>query len=200
MMETHWQEIQEELKAVMATRPRIPTLGDVEPGQYKLAGTQGWRTFFLYGFGHQEPENCRRCPRTTALLAEVPGLQTAFFSILSPGKCIPRHQGYYKGFVRGHLGLMVPGEPMDCTLHFDDTEVSWEEGRCFVFDDTYPHWVTNTLEEERVVLLFDFRRPLAFPMNWVNRGLLALVKHSPIVREARQRLRDWDSAAPANPA
>ncbi len=48
------------------------------------------------------------CPRTAALMREIPGMTTAMFSILSPRKHILDHRGPYKGVLRYHLGLIVP--------------------------------------------------------------------------------------------
>jgi ornithine lipid ester-linked acyl 2-hydroxylase len=60
--------------------------------------------------------NCASCPHTAALLETIPGVVTAFFSILSPHKHIPPHRGPYRGVVRCHLGLMVPGPPDACGI------------------------------------------------------------------------------------
>ncbi len=51
---------------------------------------------------------CEMCPRTAALMREIPGMTTAMFSILSPRKHILDHRGPYKGVLRYHLGLIVP--------------------------------------------------------------------------------------------
>ena len=44
------------------------------------------------------------------LVAGIPNLFQAFFSILEPGKSIPAHEGPYCGYLRYHLGLIVPEE------------------------------------------------------------------------------------------
>ncbi len=61
-------------------------------------------------YGHRSDANCRRYPRTDAVSKRIPGLTAAFLSILSPGKHIPPHRGFYSGVLRYHLGLMVPDD------------------------------------------------------------------------------------------
>jgi beta-hydroxylase len=61
-----------------------------------------------------------------------------------------------------------------------------------VFDDFYPHEVRNETDEERVVLLFDFVRPMRLPGRALNRLLLWGIRRSDYFRDARENLRDWD--------
>jgi beta-hydroxylase len=41
-----------------------------------------------------------------------------------------------------------------------NARVCWEQGKVVVFDDTFEHAVWNNTEQERIVLLFDFDRPM----------------------------------------
>ncbi len=38
--------------------------------------------------------------------------------------------------------------------------IYWEQGKVVVFDDTFEHEVWNNTDQERIVLLFDFDRPM----------------------------------------
>src|SRR5262249_60081272 len=82
-------------------------------------------------------KNCRRCPATAAALAAVPGLQSALFSIIDPGYRIPAHRGVTKGIIRAHLGLKVPADRDRCFMRVGDQRVTWREGECVVFDDSF---------------------------------------------------------------
>jgi len=44
-----------------------------------------WDVFGLYAFGEKLISNCSYCPKTTALIEQIPGLTTAGFSALAPG-------------------------------------------------------------------------------------------------------------------
>src|SRR6185295_17979358 len=101
--------------------------------------------------------NCAACPETSRLLARVPGLNSAFFSILTPGAHIPRHRGVTKAILTAHLGLIVPARREACRMQVADRMLHWEEGATLVFDDTYHHEVWNESGEKRVVLLVQFR-------------------------------------------
>ena len=45
-------------------------------------------------------------------------------------------------------------------MRVDDQIKVWKPGEAFVFDDTYEHEVRNDTDEERVVLILDFDRPM----------------------------------------
>ena len=83
--------------------PGIETLG----GNYTAGGihTIQWKSFLLK-LGSFVNENCQLCPRTTEALKGIPEVYLAFFSILSPRQYIKPHFGYYKGFLRYHLGVL----------------------------------------------------------------------------------------------
>ena len=193
-LEREWTTIQGELLEVLDLREHIPALSEIETGQMRIAGEHGWHTFFLHGFGEESRVGCQVCPQTARLLSGVPGLLSAFFSILEPGKEIPEHRGVYRGFLRGHLGLVVPTGPGEATLRFpeENVDTQWQQGRTVIFDDWYPHDVANTLEETRVVLLFDFERPMRFPASWVNRLLLWVIRKSSFVQDARTNQARWE--------
>jgi len=181
-----------ELDAVLEHRALHPSFHEISPDQRSITSDDRWKTFFLYGFGHRSDDNCARCPLTAAALASIPGLVTAFFSILSPGKHIPQHRGVYKGLVRVHLGLKVPALAERCRMQIGGTMMSWQSGKAFVFDDTYPHEVWNGTEEERVVLLLDVLRPLPTPFALLNKALVRAVAASPYVTDGVKNARAWE--------
>src|SRR5512132_2380343 len=171
-LEEKWRDIRDEVDRVLCYRDSIPRFQDASRDQYKISPDDKWRTFVLYGFGFKSELNCRLCPKTTAILEAVPALRTAFFSLLGPGKHVPRHKGVTKGMLRCHLGLIVPQRREDCWMEVGGVRCVWEEGRVFVFDDFYPHEVWNNTDEERVVLLIDVERPMTFGAKSLNRAIL----------------------------
>ena len=163
----NWETIRTEAEAILQFRDDIPGFQDISPDQYRLAKGKNWKTHVLFGFGERLETNTQLTPVTASLLERVPNLQTAMFSILAPGYHIPAHKGVTKGILRCHLGLIIPEDWEKCRIRVDDTITPWREGEIFVFDDTYEHEVWNETDEERVILLFDFDRP----MNWFGRTL-----------------------------
>ncbi len=156
----HWEEIRDEVKEILKHREAVPAFEEVSPDQMKIAKGKLWRTFILYGFGTKLEKNCAKAPVTTRLLESVPNLQTAWFSIMSPRYHVARHKGVTKSILRAHLGLMIPKDAENCRMRVDDEICVWREGEIFVFDDTYDHEVWNDTDDERVILLFDFDRPM----------------------------------------
>ena len=136
--------------------------------------------------------NCASCPKTAALLDTIPGLVTAFFSILLPHKHIPPHRGPYRGVVRCHLALMVPGTPEACGISVGGEVRHWHEGETMFFDDGYEHSAWNDSEGTRVVLFLDVIRPLRRPAADVNKALLRGIAWSPFLRDAKRRHEAWE--------
>jgi aspartyl/asparaginyl beta-hydroxylase (cupin superfamily) len=118
---------------------------------------------------------CARCPETMALLDGIPGLFEAFFSILEGGKSIPAHEGPYRGYIRYHLGLVVP-EKNPPSIRLKDQIYTWKEGESVLFDDSWNHEVYNQSEGDRVVLIVDIRRPMPQPFDAVNRIVQRIMK------------------------
>ncbi len=197
-VEQNWRDIRAEVDLLLQDRARIPTFHAVSPDQYRISSGEQWRSFFLWGMGYKVPTNCARCPKTTWVLESIPGLTTAFFSILAPGTHIPRHRGVTRRLLNCHLALIVPERPIDgtagCRMMVENETVRWREGSCVVFDDTYPHEVWNDTAETRVVLLVQFKRPLRQPARLVGDLFLNLVRLSPYVRDARRNIADWERA------
>jgi ornithine lipid ester-linked acyl 2-hydroxylase len=189
VLERGFDDIRAELDTVLASGSAIPSFQQVLPSQRSLTSDDRWRTFMLYGYGHRIDSNCRRCPRTDALLQRIPGMRTAFFSILSPGKHIPPHRGFYNGVLRYHLGLIVPDDWRSCWIRVGDEVHRWREGEGVVFDDTHEHEVRNDTDQQRVVLFVDFLRPLPFPASTFNSLVVKAISQLPEIRRAARSQR-----------
>ncbi len=189
----HWQAIRAEATAVALVGHAAPSLATISPDHRSIAEVNKWRSFFLWGYGYPIDDNLARCPRTKQVIEAIPGLNSAFFSILAPGTHIPAHRGVSKGLITCHLGLIVPRDG-DVRMRVDDRVVRWSEGQTLVFDDTYDHEVWNDTESTRVVLLIQFERPLRQPGKWFADLFLGFVKRSAFVQEARDNVAKWNAA------
>jgi ornithine lipid ester-linked acyl 2-hydroxylase len=189
-IEKNWTDIRDELRALLADRVRIPSFHEISPEQLFITRDDKWKTYMLYAYGRKIPENCTRCPQTTRLLETIPGMKTAFFSILGPRKHIPEHRGPYTGVLRYHLGLIVPRQKEACRIRVDSQVAHWEEGRSVVFDDTYTHEVWNETDEERVVLFVDFTRPLPSLVSVLNEGVIHLLSRSRLIQHIVDNARE----------
>jgi len=191
-LEAHWREVREELDRVLAHHDALPNFQDISTDQATITDDDRWKTFFLWGFGFKSEANCARCPRTAELVGQVPGMTTAFFSILSPGKHIGAHRGPYRGLLRYHLALRVP-EPADAAgINVGGRVAHWREGLSLLFDDGYEHFAWNGTDGVRVVLFMDVERPLRGPAAIVNHAVIRAVARSPFVGDAKRRELAWE--------
>jgi len=193
-LEARWPEIREELLAILARRDAIPPLASISPDHRRIAPPAKWKSFFLQGYGYRIEENLRRCPKTAEAIADIPGLNSAFFSILDPGTHIPRHRGGTKAILTAHLGLVVPSDSQACRMALYDHMLHWEEGRAFVFDDTFHHEVWNDSDQLRAILLIQFRRPVGLIGRLVGGLFLFGIRHSRFVQDARGQMGEWEEA------
>ncbi len=192
LLRESWEDIRDE--AIAVTRGEAaPSLATISPDHRSIAEVGKWRSFFLWGYGYPIDDNLARCPRTQALVERIPGLNSAFFSILAPGTHIPAHRGVTKGLITCHLGLIVPRDG-DVRMRVADRVVRWAEGETLVFDDTYDHEVWNDTAGTRVVLLVQFERPLRNPGKWFADFFLGFVRRSAFVQEARENIASWNAA------
>ncbi|HUF81436.1 MAG TPA: aspartyl/asparaginyl beta-hydroxylase domain-containing protein [Burkholderiales bacterium] len=206
-LEREWRVIRAELDGVLVRKEHLPNVQEITPDAASISRDAGWKIFPLLAYGIRSQPNIELCPQTWRLVRLIPGLKTAMFSILEPGKRIPPHRGPYNGVLRLHLGLRIPGPPERTGIRVGDEQRRWEEGCVLIFDDAYEHEAWNDTSDVRVVLFVDFAKPLRFPANLLNRALLEMALFSPFLREGGANLRRWErrfhgdaSARQRNPA
>ncbi len=192
VLESNWKVMRRELDDVLAYHDALPNFQDISTDQAVLTTDDRWKTFFFYGYGFKSEANCLRCPETTRLIERVPGMETAMFSILSPGKHIPPHDGPYKGVLRYHLGLLVPEPEEQVGISVGGEIAHWHEGSSLVFDDTFEHTAWNDTDGTRVVLFLDVVRELRQPMKTFNRLVIKAIGYSPFIQDARRRHEAWE--------
>jgi aspartyl/asparaginyl beta-hydroxylase (cupin superfamily) len=138
-LDRNYPVIREELLGILPDKGSIPRYHELDEMQYnisaRVAPEKDWKVYPLDIMGVRPPAFCGRCPRTTALLDKIPGLFEAFFSILEGGKSIPAHEGPYRGYLRYHLGLVVPDKSPP-SIRLKDQRYIWKEGESVMFDDS----------------------------------------------------------------
>lgn len=168
-LEANTDVIREELRSVlMEAQDDLESFlggpaGDL-PGLLKGQGSSpaSWDAFFFYRHGQRFDEHLQRCPRTAAILEELPLARVrahapeALFSVLRPGSHILPHRGVTNTRLVTHLPLIVPP---DCAIRVGGEIHAWQEGRCVTFDDTMEHEAWNRSDETRVVMILDCWNP-----------------------------------------
>jgi len=125
-----------------------------------------WRAIYLKTNGIIRDEMREHFPTTISLVKDAQ-IHNAFFSILDPGVEIPPHTGYYKGYLRYHLGVVIP-ENDKAYIICGNQKYTWERGQGVLFDDMYMHNVTNPSNQKRVVLYLDIIRNYDGFLNCIN--------------------------------
>ena len=136
--------IRKEFEQVMAEGFSLLEYHKVDSGERAISSTtfNRWNVFLFECVGYEVERNRRRCPETCKALEQVPNMVQAFFSILDPGKSVPKHERPYLGYLRYYLGLRVPkNNPRKIVVN--GQEYVWKEGVAVMFDDSRRHEVIN---------------------------------------------------------
>jgi len=196
-LEANWRDIRKEAESVLDDIDSIPPVRSLSPDHELIARDDKWRGFILWGYGVKWQRNCLHCPKTARLLHHVPGLLSAFFSVMQPGAHVPRHTGPTKAILTAHLGIKVPTHRQACHMRIGTQDFAWSDGRMVVFDDMFPHEVWNDTDENRVVLLLHIKRPEHFPGSLLRETLFATLRRTSLVKDALNNLDQWDRRAAA---
>ena len=201
VLRQNYPVIRAECERLIQSQLRIP--GMEELTSYTSGGIHqiAWKSF-MFKSGEFIEENCALAPQTAALLRNIPGVYTAFFSVLEPDQHIMAHWGYWKGFVRYHLGVIIPDNNRDskCWIRInpdaqsrsgDRTQIEqgekyfWHDGEAVLFDDTFLHDAANQTDSVRVVLFLDVARKMPLGLSLLNRLFLWIAHKDKSVREIR---------------
>ncbi|HXX67838.1 MAG TPA: aspartyl/asparaginyl beta-hydroxylase domain-containing protein [Polyangiaceae bacterium] len=203
-LESGFAHVRAECEALVRVRERMVDVENLA-GKYTAGGihTLAWKAF-MFKSHRFIAENCALAPRTAELLRGIPGLYTAFFSVLEGHQYITPHWGYWKGFLRYHLGVIIPNnnadracwlrvnaDPQDNARH-DKALIErgekyyWHEGEGVMFDDTFLHDANNGSDEVRVVLWLDIRRKMPAYLNALNTTLLEIAHRAPSIAAVRK--------------
>jgi tetratricopeptide (TPR) repeat protein len=125
-----------------------------------IARTGRWSVLFLLEMGRPDEEALARSPALRWILENHRTLTShagsMYFSCLDARARVAQHQGPTNLRLRCHLGLEVPP---GCGVRVGGVESGWQEGRCIVFDDSFPHEVWNDGDRRRLVLVLDLWHP-----------------------------------------
>jgi len=185
-LEAGWIDIRAELDALSERGGKILPLATVSPDHHRVARDGKWKSFVFEAYGYHVASNRALCPKTAALLDQVPGLVLAMFSIMEPGTYVPLHKGVSKALINGHLALDVPAG--DCRIEVGGETRGWEEGKLLLLDDTFRHQVWNNTESKRVVLLMQMRRPVGPFARLIGSAFLAIVRRTGYIQDPRREL------------
>jgi len=155
-IEDNWEVIRDEAMALydsgnIRVGEDLPASGFYKNGR--------WKSFYLKSFSNKIPSAYELAPKTMALIDQVPSMHMALFAVLMPGKDLKKHHDPFAFTLRYSLGLSTPNSS-DCCLVVDGVDMPWEDGKSYIFDETYMHSIYNNTEKMRIILMTDVDRPL----------------------------------------
>lgn len=192
----NWRTIRDEAFALQSINAFDAARAPGSVGYYDIGFRtfykRGWSKFYLKWYGTEHRSAMRLCPKTMALLAQVPQVRGAMFAILPSGAQLTLHADPLACSLRYHLGLSTPNSE-ECHIVVDDARLVWRDGQDFVFDETYPHYAQNKADTSRLILLCDVERPMNLPGRIFN-GFYSIVAKSTVVPNTPEDARGLFSA------
>jgi beta-hydroxylase len=186
-LESSYSKIVSEFLAYETSQPVINCIKKNNPGfriEKKLSNDENcWRSLYLKKLGKINKSLISFFPTTMRLLKHNQ-IHNAFFSILDPNVEISPHVGYYKGYLRYHLGIIIPEKNgKKPYLVCGGIKYKWENGKGIVFDDMFHHYVRNPTGQKRVILYLDIKRNnLSFFDNFIVGMGYRFAEMHPLVR------------------
>ena len=181
-LQENWQIIRQEAIDLMA-EGGFDDIGDPDSASYYDVGFRtfykyGWTKFYLNWYGYTHESAKQTCPKTLALLEQIPSVNGAMFSVLPPGGQLTRHLDPVACSLRYHLGLDTPNDDK-CYISIDDTPYSWRDGEPLLFDVTFLHYAHNDADKPRLILMCDIERPMSpigkllnWPYKWLMKAFI----------------------------
>ena len=169
VLEATTEEIAAEALAALAgDRAGFKPYVDFPPGTpidewESLNHSLKWSVYPLWHDGEQNPDHVQKCPKTAAVLAQLPLCDIpqhapgAYFSVLAPRTRLPPHTGTTNTRSIVHLPLVIPE---GCGFRVGAEVRTWKKGNAWVFDDSIEHEAWNDSDEIRIILIFDIWNPL----------------------------------------
>lgn len=160
LLTDNWQTIRDEALALDSLE-KIKAAEKNDDAGFNSFFKKGWKRFYLKWYEASHPSALQFCPKTVALLAQVPEVKAAMFTELPPGAKLNEHRDPYAGSLRFHMGLSTPNDDR-CFINVNQQPYSWRDGEGVVFDETYLHWAINNTNQTRIILMCDIERPMKY--------------------------------------
>jgi beta-hydroxylase len=160
LLRDEWETIRQEALTLRETS-RIRASTKYNDIGFNSFFRNGWKRFYLKWYDRAHPSAERLCPRTTALLQQIPTIKAAMFAELPAGGKLMPHRDPFAGSLRYHLGLVTQNNS-DCVIEVDGETYAWSDGEGVVFDETYIHSARNNSGVDRIILFCDIQRPMRY--------------------------------------
>lgn len=175
ILKNNYKLIKDEALFLYKNKTKLLNMKDLSNIDFGIIDSEEnlWKVYVLKWYDKISDKARKECPNTCNLIDQCDDVHIAMFSILEPGNFIPPHKGPSTLCLRYHLGLSIPQDKNNCFITVNGEKFIWEEGKSFIFDDTYEHSVNNNTNEPRIILFVDIERPTSFVTSSLNKWLLS---------------------------
>jgi aspartyl/asparaginyl beta-hydroxylase (cupin superfamily) len=194
----NFREIEKEVRQMLPQRHKLPltkytfgkenhAIGSGMDGKQQ-DDDDGWRISMVSIGRTISSGGYKNFPKLASLIEKCPEILSCAVSILPGNKGIPIHIGYYKGFIRYQLGVVIPKDRKKCFICVNGEPYHWKRGADVMFDDTFAHKVYNNTDEIRVVIYMDIARAFLTPtVQMFNEFVLQIFENSESLKEEISR-------------
>ena len=158
LLRDNWETIRDEGLALLYDK-EIKASAKHDDAGFHSFFKAGWKRYYLKWYGEPLDSARESCPKTVAMLAKIPSVKAAMYTVLPPNSYLGAHRDPYAGSLRYHLGLATPND-QTCNISVDGEIYSWRDGEDVVFDETYIHHAVNDTDKNRLILFCDVERPM----------------------------------------
>lgn len=158
LFKNNWEIIREEARALL-NKGEVKGTENSDDLGFNSFFKRGWKRFYLKWYRHDLTSAETLCPKTMALIRQVPSINAAMFTFLPAGGILNEHRDPYAGSLRYHLGIITPNDDA-CYIEVDGTRYSWRDGEDVLFDETYIHRAANDTSVDRLIFFCDVARPM----------------------------------------
>lgn len=167
ILQDHWHIIRDEA-VNLHSAAQIKASDGLDDLGFNSFFRTGWKRFYLKWYGANLKSAEQLCPKTVALINQLPNVKGAVFTMLPAGAKLVKHRDPYAGSLRYHLGLITPNSD-DCYISVDGQRYAWKDGEAVMFDETFIHYAENKTDQNRIILFLDVKRPVDFVLvDWFN--------------------------------
>ena len=148
---------------------QLPCIHDVIPDIRIGVGNDDkcWRFMIIKQAGSVVDKYRHYFPMLYKLI-ENNEISQVIISSLDANTHIPEHRGYFKGYLRYHIGIDVPTDRAPYII-CGGQRYEWKTGEGILFDDMFLHYVVNPSRYPRTVLYMDIKRQnLPYMLQKIN--------------------------------
>jgi aspartyl/asparaginyl beta-hydroxylase (cupin superfamily) len=172
-LDAQWTTVLGEFEDFRRHLKNIPQVQDLRPDGKKDEVYQGdWGGLYLMIAGKKNDTLISYFPKTMKLLeSSVPELQSIRLSLLGADRSeIKEHRDGHGHVIVCHLPLIIPeGES---SIVVGGRRQPWQTGQSFTIYTSKRHYATKESEEERLVVLISFFRPVPRIIGYLSKFVI----------------------------